>query len=215
MASATSGRDDLHGNAPDECRVGLLIVDVINDLEFPDNEYLIGRSSKLTENILRLKRRCRAAGIPVVYANDNKGRWRSDMRHVVETCGREGAAGQEMVRRLAPQAEDYVVLKPKHSAFYATPLEVLLEHMGVKSLIIAGITTDSCVLQTVSDAYVRDLQIYVPEDCSAGLSAEEERRGLEVLRKSFAANTTKIGRIGHGESDRGRKQKNAENIRKR
>ena len=179
MASTTDGRDDLHGNAPDECRVALLIVDVINDLEFPDNEYLIGRSEALAEHILRLKRRCRAAGIPVVYANDNKGRWRSDVRYVLEACGRDGAAGRAMVRKLAPEAEDFVVLKPKHSAFYATPLEVLLEHIGVEAIIVTGVTTDSCVLQTVSDANVRELKIYVHEACSEGLAAEVVRMGLE------------------------------------
>ena len=49
-----------------------------------------------------------------------------------------------MIQALLPEQQDYVVLKPKHSAFYATPLDTLLEYIGVKNVILAGITTNAC-----------------------------------------------------------------------
>src|SRR5581483_8938546 len=144
---------DLHGNAPDQASVVLLLIDVINDLDFPKNENLVRQSEQLAENISALKERCRAAGIPTIYVNDNHGRWRSDFCAVVRECSRPEAPGRNMVKRLAPADDDYVVLKPKHSAFYATPLDTLLEYIGVKKIILAGVTTNACVMITASDIY--------------------------------------------------------------
>ena len=183
----TNENHDLHGNAPDESSVVLLLIDVINDLDFPRNENLVRQSERLAENISRLKERCRATGIPTIYVNDNRGRWRSDFCAVVRECSRPGAPGRKMVERLAPNDHDYVVLKPKHSAFYATPLETLLEYMGVKAVILAGVTTNACVMITASDIYVRDLKLFIPQDCVAALTEEDQKNALELMQRNFAA----------------------------
>jgi nicotinamidase-related amidase len=78
-----------------------------------------------------------------------------------------------MVKQLLPAAEDYIALKPKHSAFYGTPLEVLLEYIGVRTVIVAGVTTHACVLMTASDIYIRDFRLFVPRDCVAALTEAE------------------------------------------
>jgi nicotinamidase-related amidase len=183
----TNENHDLHGNAPDESSVVLLLIDVINDLDFPRNENLVRQSERLAENISRLKERCRATRIPTIYVNDNRGRWRSDFCAVVRECSRPGAPGRKMVERLAPNDHDYVVLKPKHSAFYATPLETLLEYMGVKAVILAGVTTNACVMITASDIYVRDLKLFIPQDCVAALTEEDQKNALELMQRNFAA----------------------------
>ncbi|HZQ69202.1 MAG TPA: isochorismatase family cysteine hydrolase [Terriglobales bacterium] len=187
--------DDLHGNAPDQCSVVLLLVDVINDLDFPDNDNLVRESEPLAERILGLKQRCRAAGIPTLYVNDNRGRWRSDFCAVVRECSRPGAPGRTMVERLTPADQDYVVLKPKHSAFYATPLDILLEHIGVKTIILAGVTTNACVMITASDIYIRDLKLYVPQDCVAALTDDDQRDALELMHKNFGADIRPSGEL--------------------
>jgi len=189
MANASNDNRDLHGNAPDQSSVVLLLIDVINDLDFPKNENLVRQSQQLAENIFALKERCRAAGIPTIYVNDNRGRWRSDFCAVVRECSRPGAPGKKMVERLAPNDRDYVVLKPKHSAFYATPLDTLLQYIGVKRVILAGVTTNACVMITASDIYVRDLKLFIPQDCVAALTEEDQRNALELMQRNFAADT--------------------------
>jgi len=184
------GNDDLHGNAPDRSPAVLLLVDVINDLDFPQNEKLLAQSEELGSRIASLKRSCKAAGIPTIYVNDNHGKWRSDISEVLRYALRPASPGRLMVRQLVPDSEDYIVLKPKHSAFYATPLETLLEYIGAKTLIVAGLTTNACVMITASDIYVRDYRLFVPSDCVAALTEEEQRKALELMEKNFAADTT-------------------------
>jgi nicotinamidase-related amidase len=181
---------DLHGNAPDQSPVALVLVDVINDLEFPGAEEMAESAVAAAERIAALKRRAREAGIPVVYANDNFGRWRSDFRDVTEHVLEDGVRGEPLARLLRPEPDDYFVLKPKHSAFFATTLDTLLQYLGVHTLVLAGVSGDVCVLFTASDAYMRDFDLYVPEDCTASVSAEENRRALAYMRRVFGADTT-------------------------
>ncbi len=190
-----NGEDDLHGNAPDSCRVALLLIDVLNDLDFPENEELVRQSAGLAERIAALKQRCNENGIPVIYVNDNHGRWRSNFSDVLNHSLRPESLGRGMVSKLVPAADDYVVLKPKHSAFFATPLDVLLEHMGVEVLILAGVTTNACVLITAADVYVRDYKLFVPEDCVAALTPSDQQKALELMRKNFGADTRPAGDI--------------------
>src|SRR5687768_11768750 len=119
---------DLHGSAPDDAAAALLLIDVINDLEFEGGENLQPYAVEAARNIRTLKERAVEAGVPVIYANDNFGRWRSDFRQVVEHSLRDGVRGEELARLLTPTQDDYFVLKPKHSAFFATTLDTLLEY---------------------------------------------------------------------------------------
>ena len=121
---------DLHGNAPDKSDVAILLIDVINDLEFPEGEQLLRFAVPMADRIARLKERARQAGVPVVYVNDNFGRWRSDLNAQVEHCLEDDVRGRPVVERLRPEEDDYFVLKPKHSGFYSTTLDVLLEYLG-------------------------------------------------------------------------------------
>ena len=170
--------EDLHGNAPESCPVALLLIDVINDLEFEHGDQLLEHAKPMGEKLARLAERARERGIPVIYVNDNFGKWRSDFRMLLEHCRNDGVRGQPIAELLAPQKNDYFVLKPKHSGFFATALEVLLEYLEVKTVILTGIATDLCVLFTASDAHVRDLFIVVPEDCCAATTIEEHERAL-------------------------------------
>jgi nicotinamidase-related amidase len=180
---------DLHGNAPDECKTALVIIDVITDLDFPQNTELVEQSASLAKNIAGLKRECRKRGIPVIYVNDNRGRWRSDSAAVIKWATRRGSLGRAMVKRLLPHPNDYVVLKPKHSPFYGTPLDTLLEYLGAKTIILAGLTIESCVLLAATEAHIRDLGLVVPADCVAGLSLKTHQSALELLRRNFQADT--------------------------
>jgi nicotinamidase-related amidase len=190
MAGSRKEASDLHGNVPDRAGAVLLLVDVINDLDFPNNEYLVQQTESLAKRILRLKRRCASSGIPTLYVNDNRGRWRSDFREVVRLCLKGSAPGKRFVRPLIPRADDYVVLKPKHSAFFATPTEVILQYLGVHTIIIAGITTNACVLISAGDVFLREFRLFVPSDCVAALSEQDQAQALKLMSVNFGAETT-------------------------
>ena len=181
--------DDLHGNVPDKAHTALVLVDVINDLEFEDGDRLLEHALPAAERIAALKARVRKAGLPVIYANDNFGRWRSDLSDVVEHCLHDGVRGEPVVELLRPDEEDYFVLKPKHSAFFATTLEVLLKYLEVDTIILCGFSGDVCVLLTAADAYMRDLHLRVPGDCVASINPRENARALAYMKRNFDADT--------------------------
>ncbi len=181
--------EDLHGYAPDKSEVALLLIDVINDLEFPEGDQLLQHALPMARRIAVLKQQARREGIPVVYVNDNFGRWRSDFNAQVQHCLRDGVRGQPVVELLRPEAEDYFVLKPKHSGFFSTTLDTLLEYLGVRTVILTGIAANICVLFTANDAYMRDLHLIVPSDCVASNTEEENRYALDQMRKVLKADT--------------------------
>ena len=186
----TQGNKDLHGSAPDKSGAALLLIDVINDFDFPEGEQLLRLALPVGENIARLKQRAKAAGIPAIYVNDNFGRWQSDLKKLVDHAVREDGRGKEFVKKLLPDDDDYFVLKPKHSGFYSTSLSLLLTHLTAKNLILTGIAGNNCVLFTANDAYMRDFKIFVPADCIVSNTEEENRHALEQMENVLKADTT-------------------------
>ena len=182
--------EDLHGMAPDQSSVALLLIDVINDLEFPEGEQALEHALPMAQAIAELKKRAKAAGIPVVYSNDNYGRWQSNFDAIVEHVLEDGVRGEPIARMLRPEVDDYFVLKPKHSGFYSTTLDTLLDYLGARTLILTGLATDICVLFTANDAYMRDFFLVVPEDCVAANTREANGLALGLMRTVLKAETT-------------------------
>ncbi len=180
---------DLHGNVPDKAVAALLLIDVINDLEFPEGAQLQRSAEPMADRIATLKARARKAGVPAIYVNDNFGRWRSDFQAQVDHCLKPGVRGRILADRLRPEEDDYFVLKPKHSGFYSTTLDILLDYLRVETVIITGVAANICVLFTANDAYMRDLRLVVPEDCVASNTEEDNRYALEQMRKVLKADT--------------------------
>jgi nicotinamidase-related amidase len=167
----------------------LLLIDVINTLDFPGAEELVRESRALSGRIARLAARARSAGVPVVYVNDNFGRWRSDWRQVIDVCLAESSAGREMTALLQPHPEDYFVLKPRHSGFYCTTLDLLLRELNVGTVVLAGVATDVCILFTANDAYMRGYRVVVPSDCVAAENRSRSAEALEQMRSVLDART--------------------------
>jgi nicotinamidase-related amidase len=184
-----SRNPDLHGNVPDTCPVALLLIDVINDLEFEGGDALLTHALPMAERLAALARRCREAGVPVIYVNDNFGRWRSDFRTLLQRCLDTPVRGRPVVARLRPDDRDYFVLKPKHSGFYSTTLDLLLRYLDATTVILTGLTGDICVLLTAHDAYMRDLQLVVPADCVASIDPAENEHALRYMARVLKADT--------------------------
>jgi nicotinamidase-related amidase len=186
---------DPHGAAPEQADTVLLLVDVINDFDFPEATKLLRFALPAARRIAALKKRVGRKGVPAIYVNDNFGRWRSDFKRQVEHCISDESRGAEVARLLIPGENDYFVLKPKHSGFFSTSLDVLLSYLGARRLIIAGFATDICVLFTANDAYMRDYELIVPSDCVAAETAAASAAAIKQMGRFLRADVRTSNRI--------------------
>ena len=166
-----------------------MLIDVLTTFDFPDGDAILQGALGMRDALVKLKARARKIGIPVLYVNDNFGDWRSEKEVLMGRCLE--AKGAPFVRPLLPDSEDYFVLKPMHSAFYMTPLEVLLLHLQVETLILTGLTSNSCITVTAHDANMRGFDIYIPSDCSSARNAKEHTQALAQLEAMAGANLTR------------------------
>lgn len=173
----------------------LLIIDMISCWDFPDAEKLLPGALAIARPIAALKARCKRAGVPAIYVNDNRGRWRSDLRRLVEMSIAAGGDGERISSMLLPDEDDYFVLKPKQSAFFATPLELLLAYLQARRLIVTGVASDQCIWATVADAGMRDFECVVPRDCVASQTRQRNERFLRQAAEALCVPTTPGPRI--------------------
>jgi nicotinamidase-related amidase len=173
----------------------LLLIDVINDLAFDGSQALVAQAEPMAARLAAFKRRAAAAGVPSIYINDNFGQWRSDFRRTVAHCTARSSPGRVISRRLRPTSRDYFVLKPKHSGFYDTTLDTLLEALKVRRVILTGIAGNICVLFTANDAYMRDLQIFAPADCIVSNTAADNAYALNQIEAVLKGNLATSQRV--------------------
>lgn len=165
----------------------LLLVDFVNPLSFDGAAELAPWALQAARRTAALRRRLAADGVRCVYANDNYGQWTSDFNALWRRClALPGTAGK-IAKLMAPMRDDFVVLKPRHSAFYATPLHLLLDQLRCKRLIVTGMAADSCVLFSAMDAYLRGYSVWVPADCVAAESAEARDSALQQMARTLKA----------------------------
>lgn len=168
-------------------RHALLLIDVINDMDFPESTALLKHALPAAKKIAALRKRLKKAGIPVIYVNDNFGQWQCDFQSQIRRCSSPDSQGREVAKLLLPADDDYFVLKPMHSGFYSTSLDVLLRFLQADTLILTGFAADICVLYTANDAYMRDFSLIVPSDCVASESAAGTRQALDHIRDRLKA----------------------------
>ena len=186
---------DLHGNVPDKSPVALLLIDVINDMEWEDGDKLLKHALPMAKKIAALKKRARQEKIPIIYVNDNFGKWRSDFRKLIRESLRGKTRGAPVIRLLKPERDDYFVLKPKLSAFFSTPLELLLTYLDVKTLILTGVAGNMCILHSAMDAYMRDYNIIIPSDCIASNTLRENQHAIAEMSKTLKATVLASAKI--------------------
>lgn len=168
-------------------RAALLLIDVINDMDFEGSESLVRLAEPMARRLRALKKRARAAGVATIYINDNFGKWRSDFRALVDRCINTDVPGRRVAKMLKPDGKDYFVLKPKQSAFYGTTLDTLLRDLGTKKLILTGVAGDNCVLFSANDAYMRDFKLFIPSDCIVSETEAENQYALQLMKKVVKA----------------------------
>ena len=167
----------------------VLLIDVVNDFDFSGADSLLEQAIPAAHAIRKLRADAQKLSVPVVYVNDNFGLWHSERREIVAHCLGPESKGRPVVEILAPERDDFFIIKPRHSGFYATNLQVLLPYLEARRLVITGFATDICVLFTANDAYMRNYAIWVPADCTAASTPERTRDALELMAKIVKAET--------------------------
>ena len=175
-------------------RTALLIIDMVNALDFPEGPRLLKHALPAARRIARLRGRLKAQDAPVIFVNDNFTHWREDFRQLVAICCQPGVTGAPLVQALPPEQDDYSILKPQHSAFYNTALEVLLSQLGVRRVILTGIATDHCILASALGARMRQLDTVVASDGTAAITPLRHRNALALMR-TMEVEVATCGRI--------------------
>jgi nicotinamidase-related amidase len=165
----------------------LLLVDFVNPMNFIGADALAPSALAAAATTARLRRQLDASGTQVVYANDNYGVWRSDFNALCDRVRALPGVAGAMAAKLRPRQRDCTLLKPRHSAFYATPLDLLLRQLKCRRLVVTGIAADSCIVFTAMDAYLRGYSIWVPEDCVAAESTADKAQALRLMQRSLKA----------------------------
>jgi nicotinamidase-related amidase len=173
----------------------LLLIDVINDLDFEGADAIIDAADQMAPKLAALARRARSHDIPVIYVNDNFGQWRSDFRRTIAHCTSARSPGGQVSRRLRPRARDYFVLKPRHSGFYDTTLDTLLSALRIRRVIVTGMAGNICVLFTANDAYMRGLRLYAPADCIVSNTRGDNDIALRQIETVLKAEVADSGRL--------------------
>ncbi len=173
----------------------LLIIDMINLFDFPGGQALAQQARPVARRLHTLKQRFRAAGAPVIYVNDNFMHWQADFKEIVAISSHPDAPGAEIATVLRPEPDDYFILKPKHSAFLATPLPLLLAQLAVRRLVLTGLATDSCILATAMDAHAREYVVEIPRDGVASRSTRLRDQALSAMHDASCAAITRCSRV--------------------
>jgi nicotinamidase-related amidase len=180
----------------------LLLIDVINDMAFPDAGPLVAQAEPMAVRLASFKKRAVAAGVPAVYVNDNFGQWRSDFRRTVAHCTAKTSNGRRVSLRMRPTKDDYFVLKPKHSGFYDTTLETLLDDLKIRRVLVTGIAGNICVLFTANDAYMRGLKVFAPADCIVSNTAADNEAALRQIELVLKGDITPSDHVSFSRAGR-------------
>jgi nicotinamidase-related amidase len=166
-------------------RTALLIVDMLNIYEHEDADRLAASVKGAVPQIAALIERARSDEVPLVYVNDNYGDWNSSSEELAERAmaGRHA----DLVEPLLPRKDDAFVIKARHSVFYSTPLEYLLQSMEVGRIVLAGQATEQCILYSALDGYVRHFEVVVPRDGVAHIYEHLADAAFEMMERNMHA----------------------------
>jgi nicotinamidase-related amidase len=170
-------------------KTALLVIDIINPFDFKHGETLAHNTKKIVNPLRNLTKYCRQQKIPVIYINDHYNLWKADYKEIIKKC--HNNRSEEIINVLQPSENDFFLIKPKHSAFYGTALNTLLHHLNVENLIITGIAGNICVLFTANDAYMREFNLYIPENTIASVSNDDNHYALTMMQNVLKAKIEK------------------------
>lgn len=169
-------------------RTALVVVDMLNDYDHPDGEPLRRNAEDVVPTIARLRGVAREQDVPVVHVNDNHGIWAADKQALIDMA-RSGAPDR-LIDPVVPDDDAPFVLKARHSIFYGSPLEYLLEREGIGRLVLTGQVTEQCILYSALDAYIRHFAVVVPRDAVAHIDDDLADAALRMMESNMRAQVT-------------------------
>ncbi|QNE31749.1 cysteine hydrolase [Sphingomonas sp. NBWT7] len=162
----------------------ILLIDLLNTFEFVGGDQLKDAVAGMTAPLAALRRDAHVQDVPVIFVNDNYGRWHDEPSQLIDHAIDKGG---ETVAAIRPVPSDYFVIKPESSGFYATTLPALLPRLGVSRLILCGVASDICVLFTAADAHMREYDLWVPGDLVASHHGERGDWALDMMANGMSA----------------------------
>jgi len=182
-----------------EGKAAILVIDVQYDFINEDGAIPCVGGRDMVPRINRLTDAGRKAGIPIIFTQEFHRKEKMDFGRELDGAESyhcmEGTEGVEIVKELKIERGDYVIKKPRYSAFLKTDLELLLNGLGVMpgdTLIIVGDATNVCVHYTSAEAHQLDYRIRVVEECCAGTSLEEHEASLTAIEYLQAGGRVKL-----------------------
>jgi nicotinamidase-related amidase len=171
----------------------LLVVDMLNPYEHEDADRLAESVRAAVPRIGGLIERAREEDVSVVWVNDNYGDWNSSAGELV----RNALAGRhpELVEPLLPGDDDVFVLKTRHSVFFSTPLEYLLESLGIGRIVLTGQVTEQCILYSAVDGYVGHFEVAVARDGVAHIYEHLAEASFEMMERNMHAEIAPAGEV--------------------
>ncbi|MCX5588809.1 isochorismatase family cysteine hydrolase [Streptomyces erythrochromogenes] len=166
-------------------KTALVIIDMLNTYDHQDADELVPSVEQALPSVVRLLEEARRRGLPVIYANDNFGKWRSHHGEILQAALAGPRA--DLVEPVRPDADSYFIVKARHSAFYETPLAYLLGTLGVSHLVLCGQVTEQCVLYSALDAHIRHLRVTIARDAVAHIHADLAGAALSMMEVNMAA----------------------------
>ncbi len=164
-------------------KTALLIIDMFNDFDFDGGEDLLRNTKPIVDPILNLKRHFKKNDWPVIYCNDNFGQWKDSTEDIIRHI--ESSKGDVIAKRIAPEEKEYFIIKPRHSTFYGTQLDILLRQLDVTSLVMTGVASDICILFSANDGYMREYELHVPRDCVAAETDKRNDSALTIIHEAL------------------------------
>ncbi|WP_435837574.1 cysteine hydrolase family protein [Streptomyces chartreusis] len=168
--------------------MALIVIDMINTYDHEDAELLVPSVQRVVPVLADLIGRARETDVPVIYANDNFGLWRSHHGELVSTALARPHA--DLIEPIRPDDESLFVVKARHSVFYETPLAYLLSRLGAGQVVLSGQVTEQCVLYSALDAHIRHLGVTVPRDAVASIHPHLASAALEMMQRNMGARIT-------------------------
>jgi nicotinamidase-related amidase len=175
-------------------RTALIVVDMLSTYDHPDADKLAGSVEQMLPNLVKLIERARDEDVVTIYVNDNWGAWKSERDELIESA-RNGAR-PDLVEPIVPQDDDLFVVKARHSTFYQTPLEYLLDReLDVRRIVLAGQVTEQCILYSALDAYIRHFDVAIPSDGVAHIHEDLAQASLRMMERNMEAEVAGVADI--------------------
>lgn len=164
----------------------VLIIDMFNDYDHPDAEPLADHAAGIIDPLVGLINDARDHdGVDLIYVNDNHGNFTADRQSIISSA--LNGKRPELVKPLVPPDDTYVLTKVRHSVFYSTALDYLLDRLKTQRLVLAGQVTEQCILYSALDGYLRHYEVVVPPDAVAHIDEELGAAALKMMERNMSA----------------------------